>query len=300
MFKQKYSLTRFAITFLVLNLILSCKESQNTNNKLEKIADGFQFVEGPVWKDGGLLFSDIPANTVCRWTPDSGVTVFLNPSGNSNGLALDKKGNLLLAQHGKRQLARLEHDGSVSALATYYEGKKLNSPNDMAIKSDGSVFFTDPPYGIQSDQEELGFSGIYRLSPFGVLYLLDTTLSRPNGIAFTPDEKKIYVGDCEVRKIYAWDVLSDTLLTNKRLFASMGEPGYADGMKVDKQGHLFATGPLGVWVYDADGTVLDTIKVPGQTTNCNWGDKDGNTLYITSGTEVYRIRNAFLSNSSSK
>jgi gluconolactonase len=261
--------------------------------QVEKIDDGFQFVEGPVWKDGALLFSDIPASTVYRWTADSGSAIYYNPSGNSNGLALDLAGNLLLAQHGKRQVARLEANGSETVLAAMYDGKKLNSPNDIAVKSDGAIFFTDPPYGINSSQEELGFYGIYRLSPSGVLQLLDATLYRPNGIVFSPDESKLYVCDSDARRIYVWDVLADTVIVNKRQFAYMSPAGNADGMKVDPEGHLFAAGPLGIWVYDTSGTILDTILVPGQTTNCNWGDADGQTLYITSGAAVYRVRNIY-------
>jgi gluconolactonase len=268
-----------------------CQSPVPPNSQPEKIADGFQFVEGPVWKnDAGLLFSDIPANTIYRWSADSGISVYISPSGNSNGLAVDSQNRLLLAQHGNRRLARLETNGTETALATYYDGKRLNSPNDIAVKSDGSIFFTDPPYGISPDQEELGFYGIYRLSPSGLLQLLDTSLQRPNGIAFSPDETKLYVGDSESRTIYVWDILDDTLITDKQIFAYMNAVGYTDGMKVDEDGHLFAAGPFGVWVYASDGTVLDTILVPGQTTNCNWGDSDRKTLYITSGPAVYRIR----------
>jgi gluconolactonase len=273
--------------------IVTGQISGSYNVQVEKIADGFQFVEGPVWKNGSLLFSDIPANTVYRWTADSGSAIYYNPSGNSNGLALDLAGNLLLAQHGKRQVARLEANGSETVLAALYDGKKLNSPNDIAVKSDGAIFFTDPPYGINSSQEELGFYGIYRLSPSGVLQLLDATLNRPNGIVFSPDETKLYVCDSDARRIYVWDVLADTVIVNKRQFAYMSPAGNADGMKVDAEGHLFAAGPSGIWVYDAAGIILDTILVPGQTTNCNWGDADGQTLYITSGTAVYRVRNVY-------
>lgn len=287
----KYRFFTGDIILLFIPLFMFCQSPVPYDAELEKVADGFQFVEGPVWIDGvGLLFSDIPANIVYQWSADSGTKEYLNPSGNSNGLALDAQNRLLLAQHGKRQLARIETSGTETALATHYDGKRLNSPNDIAVKSDGSVFFTDPPYGISADQEELGFYGIYRLSPSGSLQLLDNSLQRPNGITFSPDETKLYVGDSESNTIYVWNVTDDTVITNKHQFAYMYGPGSADGMKVDEEGNLFATGPYGVWVYAPDGTVLDTIEVPGQTTNCNWGDDDGKTLYITSGSAVYRIR----------
>lgn len=249
-----------------------------------------------MWKDGSLIFSDIPASKIYKWSPDSVTTVFLEPSGNSNGLSFDKNGNLILAQHGERSIARLETDGSQTVLASHYEGKKLNSPNDIAVKSDGSIFFTDPPYGISKEQEELGYYGIYRISPAGEVQLLDKTLRRPNGIVFSPDEKKLYVNDCEAKIIYMWDVVSDTAIANKKQFAVTNLDGYGvDGMKVDLHGNLYSTGPNGLWVFSPDGTLLKTIEVPGQVTNCNWGGKDGNTLLITSGSEVYS-----LSSSSSK
>lgn len=284
--------------FLIIIFFLMFKSlllSQIINSKgivIEKIADGFQFVEGPVWKDGSLLFSDIPANTIYRWKTDSGVSVFLKPSGNSNGLAVDKNGNLLLAQHGLRQVARLEKDGKLTPLATHYNGKKLNSPNDIAVKSNGAIFFTDPPYGINSNQEELHFYGIYSINPDGKLYLLDKTLYRPNGIAFSPDEKKLYVSDSESRIIYVWDVIDDSTIINKKKFAYMQPQGYADGMKVDKYGFVFEAGPLGIWVFKPDGSVVDTIYIPGQTTNCCFGE-DGKTLFVTSGTAVYRVKNIY-------
>lgn len=260
--------------------------------QVEKIAEGFQFVEGPLWKNGELLFSDIPANKIYQWSPDHETKILIEPSGNSNGLALDNEGRLLLAQHGERRLARLEADGSQTPLATHYKGKKLNSPNDIAVKGDGSIFFTDPPYGITNSEEELGFYGIYRISKSGSVQLLDSTLRRPNGIAFSPNEKKLYVSDCEAKIIYVWDVLEDTAIANKKQFASMNVEGSgADGMKMDSQGMLYCTGPLGVWIFNSEGTVIDTIEVPGQTTNCNWSGKDQSTLYVTSGNAVYKLTN---------
>ncbi len=259
---------------------------------VEKIAEGFTFVEGPLWIDElGLLFSDIPENKVYLFSPDSVLSIFLDPSGHSNGLALDHEKRLLLAQHGERQLGRKEADNTIIPLAAHYHGKRLNSPNDIAVKADGSVYFTDPPYGISVDQEELGFSGIYRLDPAGNLQLLDRSLNRPNGIVFSPDEKVLYVNDSETRRIYQWDVVNDTAIANKRLFGSMSPEGYADGMKVDKDGFLYVTGPIGVWIFNPEGTPVDTIPVPGQTSNCGWGDGEGKTLYVTSGSALYRIRN---------
>jgi len=211
-------------------------------------------------------------------------------------LTLDAQGRLILAQTGLRRVARRETGGVETPLASAYGGKKLNSPNDVVVKSDGSVWFTDPPFNIPSGQKaELTFSGIFRISASGALQLLDSSLTEPNGICFSPDETRLYVNNSSQRVIYVWDVLHDSLIANKRQFASMTPAGYADGMKVDSLGNLFSAGPLGIWVFAPDGTVLDTILVPGQTTNCNWGETDRRTLYITSGNSVYRIRLALTS-----
>jgi len=178
----------------------------------EKLASGFVFVEGPVWHDSvGLLFSDMTGNKVIRWTETTGAVEFLNPSNNANGLAYDSTGRLLLAQTGLRRIARRGSDGGMSPLATLYGGKKLNSPNDIVVKSDGAIFFTDPPFNIPSGQhQELSFSGVYRISPSGGLQLLDSTLALPNGICFSPDESKLYVDESQQRIIYVWDVVHDS------------------------------------------------------------------------------------------
>lgn len=273
------------IIFVLLSFTLS-------HAQLEKVAGGFEFVEGPVWKNGELLFSDIPANTVYRWTEDSGISVYLQPSGKSNGLALDLDGNLLLAQHGKRRVAKLDSEGTETAVATHYDGKQFNSPNDMAVRSDGSIFFTDPPYGLEGRPSYLGFNGIFRISPDGQVHLLDNSLQRPNGIIFSPDESKLYVADAEARNIYLWDVDGDIII-NKRVFAYMNASGYADGMAMAHDGILFATGPNGIWIYDSTGTLLDNINIPEQTANCNWGNADGRMLYITADSVVYRIPNTY-------
>lgn len=260
--------------------------------KADTVANGFQFVEGPVWSDSlGLLFSDIPGNTVYQWKPGSDTTAFLRPSGNSNGLTFDLRGRLLLAQTGLRRVARLEGNGTQTPLAVLYNGKKLNSPNDLAVKSDGSIFFTDPPFNIPAgQQQELSFSGIFRISPSGSLQVLDSSLNQPNGICFSGDESKLYVNNSGPRVIYVWDVVNDSTIANKRVFATIDPSGYADGMKLDLDGDLICSGPLGVWVFSPQGTVLDTIPIPQQTANCAWGDADRRTLYITAGHTVYKVR----------
>jgi gluconolactonase len=259
---------------------------------LETIMTGLKFVEGPVWKDSvGLLFSDMNANTIYKWTPDSGKSVFLFPSDTSNGLTYDLQGRLIMAQCGLRRVSRLNSDGTETSLASGYKGKRLNSPNDLAVKFDGAIFFTDPPFNIPTGKrQQLSFAGIYRISPSGALQLLDSTLALPDGICFSPDQTKLYVNDSQVRIIYVWDVVDDSLITNKRKFASIRPYGYADGMKTDSAGNLFCVGPMGVWVFSPAGTLLDTILVPGTTSNRNWGDADRKTLYITGGNSVYRIR----------
>ncbi|MEW6652121.1 MAG: SMP-30/gluconolactonase/LRE family protein [Bacteroidota bacterium] len=261
--------------------------------KLEKISTGHIFVEGPVWKDGvGLLFSDMGSNCINKWNQESGTTVFLKPSFVSNGLTFDNDGRLILMQTGKRRVARLEEDGTTQiSLADKFEGKKFNSPNDLAVKSSGSIFFTDPDFNTpQGEIAELSIKGIYRLAKNGSLKLLDDTFDKPNGICFSPDEKKLYVCESPKAIVYVWDVVDDSTIANKKLFYSIPEKGYADGMKCDADGNLFCTGPGGVWVISPKGILLDKIVTPETPTNCNWGDADRKTLYVTAQTSVYRIR----------
>lgn len=292
---MKKTCIRGMLTVLgLLNINFIAVSQPLLNNPfVEKIAEGFSFVEGPVWVNNlGLLFSDIPQNKIYLFSVDSTISEYIYPSGNSNGLALDLNGNLLLCQHGPRQVSRIELNGKITPIATHYNNKKLNSPNDLAVKSDGSIFFTDPPYGLndQNGKSELGYNGIYRLNPKGELQLLDNSLERPNGICFSPDETKLYVTDTETRRIYAWDILNDSTIDNKKEIGYMSPRGGADGMKADKNGYLYITGPLGVWVYSGEGNPVDTINIPGQTTNCNW-NADSTMLYVTSGNALYRIIN---------
>ena len=264
--------------------------------RVEKVAGGFQFTEGPVWvPDGYLLFSDIPASIIYKWTPGSAsAEVYREPSGHSNGLTLDAQGRLLACEHDRR-VSRTEADGMVVALAERYEGKRLNSPNDIVVKSDGSIYFTDPPYGLpkQEADSELGYNGVFRLAPDGTLTLLDDSFVRPNGLAFSPDERVLYVDDTQRQQIRAFDVQPDGTLANGRVFAELVKPGAEgrpDGMKVDVRGNVFCTGPGGVWVYAPGGEHLGVIETPQAPANLAWGDDDLKSLYITARTGLYRVR----------
>ncbi len=266
----------------------------------EKIAGGFGFTEGPVWhqEEGALYFSDIPANRIYRWTPETGAVVFREPSGNSNGLTRDLQGRLLACEHGNRRLSRAEPDGSLLALAERYQGSRLNSPNDVVVRSDGSIFFTDPPYGLyQADGtvagQELPFQGVYRLSPDGTLALLVADFERPNGLGFSPDERRLYIDDTHRMHIRVFDVSPAGDLSNGRVFAEMqpaDDEGVPDGLKVDRQGNVYCTGPGGVQVFDLSGAYLGTIAMPEVTANLAFGGDDWRTLFLTASTSLYRVR----------
>ena len=262
--------------------------------KLEKVAGDFQFIEGPIWHpDGFLLFSDIPADTIYKFAANQQVEVFRRPSGKANGNTLDKAGRLITAEHSNRRISRTETDGKVIELVAKYEGKKLNSPNDLVVRSDGSIYFTDPPYGINKEQEELGFYGVYRLATDGELTLLVKDIVLPNGIAFSPDEKKLYVNNSEAGYIAVFDVNSDGTVSNQRVFAQLKDPGkngVPDGLKVDVEGNVYSTGPGGVWILSPTGELSGKISVPETATNLAWGDDDRKTLYITGSKSLYRIR----------
>jgi len=264
---------------------------------VEQLAGGFGFTEGPVWHQGSLLCSDIPNNRIIRWRmlgegPE--VTTFRTPSGNSNGLTLDRSGRLIACEHSARRVTRTEPDGRITVLAERYQEKRLNSPNDVVVRSDGSVFFTDPPYGLAglTAWKELPYQGVYRLAPDGELVLLVDDFDRPNGLAFAPDEQVLYVNDTSRGHIRAFDVSQEGSLSNGRVLIEMQgtEPGGPDGMKVDREGNIYCTGPGGFWIISAAGKCLARVRPPELPANLAWGDADFRSLYLTARTGLYRIR----------
>jgi gluconolactonase len=262
---------------------------------VEKIATGFQFTEGPVWdvSEGCLLFSDIPANRIYRWAPGEPATTFREPSGNSNGLTFDEGGSLITCEHGTRRLGKVDKGGAYTVLADRYRGKRLNSPNDAVVKSDGSIYFTDPPYGIKPEEQELEFQGVYRLDSDGQEpTLLVDNMERPNGLAFSPDERTLYIADSTDRRhVKAFDVEDDGTLANGRVFAEIRSklPGNPDGMKVDIEGNLYVA-TAGVWIFSEKGENLGIIEMPETPANLAWGNDNWSTLYITARTSLYRIK----------
>lgn len=276
---------------------------------VEKVAGGFQFIEGPVWMSGQLLFSDIPGNTVYSWSEGKGPRVFLQPvlpddsdtggTGGSNGLALDLDGRLILSEHGNRRIARMENDGTRTTLADRYDGKRLNSPNDIVFHSTGAAFFTDPPYGLpeldDSPSKEQPHNGVYRLDVDGAVTLLASGQTRPNGIGLSPDEHTLYVANSDGAPNRLWmsyPVLEDLTLGEGVVFfdaSAMEQPGAPDGLALDRSGNLFATGPGGVMVFNAAGKHLGTIAPNELPANAGWGD-DGKTLYMTARSSLYRIK----------
>jgi gluconolactonase len=281
--------------------------------RIEVLASGFEWTEGPVWiKDGGyVLFSDIPPNSVMKWKEGAGVSLFMKPSGytgvaeygaepGSNGLVVDRQGRLVLCEHGDRRISVMTWDGGKRTLVDNYMGKRLNSPNDAVFKSNGDLYFTDPPYGLpkhfEDPRRELDFCGVYRRSTDGQVTLLTKELTRPNGIAFSPDEKTLYVAQSDPRRAIwmAYPVQADGTIGRGQVFNDVTSlvdklPGLPDGMKVDHHGNLFATGPGGIYVFAPDGTRLGRISTGERTANCAWGE-DGSVLYITADMYLCRIQ----------
>ncbi len=332
-------MTKRSIVLLsILALVLTIARAQNWNfvarlnpaldeivpadAKVEKLADSFGFLEGPVWvrKGGYLLFSDIPANVIYKFNPDDhklsvavpysgftgldasdagmqlnngqGVVTLLG----SNAVTVDPQGRIVYCAHGDHQVVRLETDGRRTVLASQFEGKRLNSPNDLVYKSDGSLYFTDPPAGLRDgdkdQKKELPFNGVYMLKG-GKVQLLTKDMTLPNGLAFTPDEKYLYVNDSVKKTIMRFEVQSDDTMANGQLFIDMTSdkaPGGPDGMKVDQKGNVYCTGPGGFWIMSPDGKHLGTVLTSELPANLAFGDADGKSLYLTARTGLYRIR----------
>jgi gluconolactonase len=270
---------------------------------LERLATGFQFTEGPIWDRAGnfLLFSDIPADTIFRWDAASRISTFRHPCGFTNGHTRDSAGRLLSCEHRNRRVCRTEADGTVVPMASHYAGKRLNSPNDIVVKSDGMIYFTDPTYGLgpnegDAGEQELSWQGVYRVAPDGSnLTLLVDDFEAPNGLAFSPDERFLYVDDSERMHVRKFEVQADgTLAGGQIISAELGahadRRGVPDGMKVDREGRLWVTARDGIWVLTPDGEHLGTLPMPEIAANLNWGEADRQTLYITASTSLYRVR----------
>jgi gluconolactonase len=308
----------------VTRLDLSADRIIPPNAYLEKIATGFTWTEGPVWLNNSLFFADITSNTIRRWTPDGRVIIFLQPSGykgpgtyngrepGSNGMTLDLTGHLTVAGHAQRDVYKFESldpNAPLTILADTYKSKRLNSPNDLVYRADGSLYFTDPPYGLETQKDsdpkkQLSVNGVFRIPQTAAqksgapptrdsLQLLISDLPRPNGIAFSPDEKFLYVDNSEPKKTWMrYRVQPDGSLTDPHLLydaTSDSRPGSPDGMKVDREGNIYSSGPGGLWIFSPEGKPLANVSIPERVSNVAWGDADRKTLYITANTSVYRV-----------
>ena len=276
--------------------------------EVEQLATGFTFTEGPIWNPAGqyLLFSDMPGDTRRRWDEQNGIEVIASPSNKGNGMTLDANGRLIVCEHSTSSLVRMDPDGKNTnreVLASHYEGQELNSPNDVCVKSDGTIWFSDPWYGRMpvfglERERELGWQGVFRVGSDGgdpVLVVDKDEYEQPNGLCFSPDESLLYINDTPKAWIKVYDVGADNTLSNGRLFfegigSGVIEEGIPDGMKCDEQGNIWVTGPGGIWVISADGEHLGTIQVPENTGNLTWGGADWRTLFIPSSTSLYAVK----------
>ncbi|MBN2328860.1 MAG: SMP-30/gluconolactonase/LRE family protein, partial [Candidatus Omnitrophica bacterium] len=286
---QKQSALSIIIVLLGFECAAPLFASESTvASEVEKIADGFLFTEGPVWhKDGYLLFSDIPAHKIVKWSAQRGVETYREESGDSNGLAFDHQGRLIACEHGGRRISRTETDGSITCIADQYKGKRFNSPNDCAVRSDGMIFFTDPDYGLGGQKSEIGFNGVYCVKSGQPPVLLAKDFNKPNGVALSPDEKILYVADTAESHLRAFDVQADGTLKNGRILTPVPNP---DGMAVDVQGNLYVTASTGVEVFDSAGKRLTIIEAPEQPANCGFGGEENKTLFITARKGLYKVR----------
>jgi gluconolactonase len=267
----------------------------------DRVAHGLMFGEGPVWdrRLRQLFWTDIIGDAIWTWRPGVGREIVVHPTGHANGMTIDREGRLVVAGWCGRNIWRREHDGTIVVIASRYDGRKLNSPNDVVVHSDGSIYWTDSVGGLiipgmvaQDVQRYLDVQGVYRLSPDGAVDLVIEDCTYPNGLAFSPDEKLLYVNDTRLGLVRAFDVRSDGSVGPGRLFHALAgsEMGVADGMKVDREGHVYCTGPGGIHVIGTDGSLLGRLRVHGECTNLAFGDDDWRTIFITTFDSVYRTR----------
>ena len=268
---------------------------------IERLATGFGFTEGPVWDARGkrLIFSDMKQDCMRCWSTSGGIATFRQPSNKVNGNAIDASGRLLSCEHSTSRVVRLAPQGALEVVASHFQGKELNSPNDIIVKSDGAIYFTDPTYGrIREDlglvrKQELGFQGVYRVLPDGSdVRLLASDFEQPNGLCFSLDESALFVNDTMRKHIRRFDVLPDGSVTGGDVWAETAgeEPGVPDGMKVDAEGDLFCTGPGGIHVFDTAGRLLGVIRLPERPANFAWGGDDRRSLFVTATTSLYRLK----------
>jgi gluconolactonase len=272
---------------------------------VEQVATGFTFTEGPIWNHAErfLLFSDMPGNVRRKWSEAEGVVEVMRPSNKSNGMTYEAGGTLLVCEHATSLLVREHPDGTRETVASHFEGKELNSPNDVTVRSDGSIYFSDPWYGRMpvfgvERERDLGFQGVYRIPPGGgdpELVVGRDEYEQPNGLCFSPGESQLYINDTPGAFIKIYDVNADGSLANGRMFfegigSGVIEEGIPDGMKCDERGNIWVTGPGGIWVISSDGEHLGTIEVPENTGNLTWGGDDWHTLFIPSSSSLYSIR----------
>jgi len=277
-----------------------CRDVVGTDSQLEQISTGFIFTEGAMWdaQKSELIFSDMPGDIVRKWSAVDGVTTFRQPSSKANGHYFDLEHRLISAEHANSRVIREEHDGSITVLATHYGGKELNSPNDVIVKSDGAIYFSDPTYGRMDGfgllrDQDMDYQGVYRIDPnSGEVSLLASDFGQPNGLTFTLDEKQLFINDTDYGHIRVFDVAEDSSISGGAVWAVPEGPGDGgcDGMKIDSEGNVYCAGPGGVYVYAPDATCLGVIQVPEVAANFTWGDDDLKTLYITASTSLYRIR----------
>lgn len=271
------------IASLCLGVAFIAAAETVTTGNVELVASGFTFTEGPVWYNGELLFTDIPQNRIHK----ADKSVFREPSNNANGLVLDTQGRLIACEHGSRTVTRTEKDGTITTIAAEFEGKKFNSPNDATVRSDGTIFFTDPPYGLGDRPKELDYQGVFAILPSGKINVVGADFIKPNGIGLSPDDKTLYVADTEGKHIRAFDLAPDGSVSNGRVFCELPSP---DGLSVDQKGYIWCTAEDGVRVYNPKGELVHTVVVPEGPANCGFGDADGKTLYITARTGLYKVR----------